>query len=144
MKKTLLFIVFVCLPFVGQAQVITSQFQPLSVNQIIMKVQLEAYEQQRKQQLFRDYRDHAYECSKKGDTYGFLMYSGAALGTGYYNNQLYYDRGVAFESIHNYRQAKKEYKQAIKKGHSSASYAYELCKANEKDWRKSQKKRKGK
>ena len=73
----------------------------------------------------------------KGDYNGFIFYSDYALNTGWYNSKLYYDRGTAFERLHDYRKAKKEYKRALKKGYYPAQSALKQCKINQKNWKKS-------
>ena len=87
---------------------INSTFQPLSMEELMMSARAEAYRQQIAQQRFEEYKDKAYTYLNKGDYQGFLYYSDYALSTGWYNNKMYYDRGVAFEKFHEYRKAKKE------------------------------------
>ena len=115
---------------------INSTFQPLSMEELMMSARAEAYRQQIAQQRFEEYKDKAYTYLNKGDYQGFLYYSDYALSTGWYNNKMYYDRGVAFEKFHEYRKAKKEYKKAIKKGYYPAEHAYRQCKINQKNWKK--------
>lgn len=107
------------------------------MEELMIAAKAEAMEQERLQELFEQYKDQAYECYNRGDYAGFITYSNYALGTGWYNNKMYNDRGQVFERYHEYKAAKKEYKRAMKKGYYPAEYAYKQCKVNEKMWKKS-------
>ena len=117
--------------------VIESTFQPLSMEEMMMAARANAYRQQIMKERFEEYQDKAYNCYNKGDFNGFIYYSDYALNTGWYNSKLYYDRGAAFEKLHEYRKAKKEYKRALKKGYYPAQSALTQCKINQKNWKKS-------
>jgi tetratricopeptide (TPR) repeat protein len=141
MKKFLLTLMAtICVAF-SYAQntnyVIESTFQPLSMEEMMMAARANAYRQQIMKERFEDYQDKAYNCYNKGDFNGFIYYSDYALNTGWYNSKLYYDRGAAFEKLHEYRKAKKEYKRALKKGYYPAQSALTQCKINQKNWKKS-------
>lgn len=141
MKKFILVLSLIFMCAIGYAQnynyVIESTFQPLSMEEMMMAARANAYRQQRMKERFEEYQDKAYEQYNRGDFNGFIYYSDYALSTGWYNSKLYYDRGMAFERLHDYRKAKKEYKKAIKKGYYPAQAAYEQCKAHQKAWKKS-------
>ena len=141
MKKFLLTLMAtICVAF-SYAQntnyVIESTFQPLSMEEMMMAARANAYRQQIMKERFEEYQDKAYNCYNKGDFNGFIYYSDYALNTGWYNSKLYYDRGAAFEKLHDYRKAKKEYKRALKKGYYPAQSALTQCKINQKNWKKS-------
>lgn len=51
---------------------------------------------------------------------------------------MYYNRGRAFEELHDYKQAKRQYKIALGYGYYPAQSALKLVKAHKKEW-KSQK-----
>ena len=141
MKKFLLTLMAtICVAF-SYAQntnyVIESTFQPLSMEEMMMAARANAYRQQIMKERFEEYQDKAYNCYNKGDFNGFIYYSDYALNTGWYNSKLYYDRGAAFEKLHEYRKAKKEYKRALKKGYYPAQSALKQCKINQKNWKKS-------
>lgn len=70
---------------------------------------------------------------------GFLTYSDYALRTGWYTAQLYYDRGVVYERMKDFKKAKKEYKKAKKAGSPMAYQALLSCKRNEKEYKRQQK-----
>ena len=116
---------------------IESTFQPLSMEEMMMAARANAYRQEVMKQRFEEYQDKAYNCYNKGDFNGFIFYSDYALNTGWYNSKLYYDRGAAYEKLHEYSKAKKEFKRAIKKGYYPAQSAYEQCKVHQKAWKKS-------
>ncbi|MDY3968295.1 MAG: hypothetical protein SO028_07940 [Prevotella sp.] len=105
----------------------------------MLHAQAEAYRQQERKERFDEYQDRAYNCYNRGDYNGFIYYSDYALKTGWYNSKLYYDRGAAYERLHEYGKAKKEYKRAIKKGYYPAQSAYEQCKIHQKAWKKANK-----
>lgn len=141
MKKFLLTLMATICVAISYAQntnyVIESTFQPLSMEEMMMAARANAYRQQIMKERFEEYQDKAYNCYNKGDFNGFIYYSDYALNTGWYNSKLYYDRGAAFEKLHDYRKAKKEYKRALKKGYYPAQSALIQCKINQKNWKKS-------
>jgi tetratricopeptide (TPR) repeat protein len=141
MKKFLLTLMATICVAISYAQntnyVIESTFQPLSMEEMMMAARANAYRQQIMKERFEEYQDKAYNCYNKGDFIGFIYYSDYALNTGWYNSKLYYDRGAAFEKLHEYRKAKKEYKRALKKGYYPAQSALTQCKINQKNWKKS-------
>ena len=141
MKKFLMLFLVAFISIKGYAQninyVIESTFQPLSMEEMMLAARANAYRQQRMKELFEEYQDKAYAYYNKGDFNGFIYYSDYALKTGWYNSKLYHDRGAAYEKLHDYKKAKKEYKKAIKEGYYPAKAAYEQCKINQKAWKKS-------
>ena len=141
MKKFLLTLLATIWGAHGYAQntnyVIESTFQPLSMEEMMMAARANAYRQQVMKQRFEEYQDKAYKCYNKSDFNGFIYYSDHALKTGWFNSKLYYDRGAAYERLHNYRKAKKEYKLALKKGYYPAQLALEQCRNHQKTWKKS-------
>ena len=141
MKRIILISALAFISIYGHAQklnyVSESYFQPMSMGEMILKAQTEIYWQQVMQQKFEEYQDKAYNCLNNGNYQGFITYSSYALETGWYSSKLYYDRGVVFEYFHDYRNAKKEYKRAIKSGYYPAQTALEQCKIHQKEWRKS-------
>ena len=141
MKKFLLTLLATIWAAHGYAQntnyVIESTFQPFSMEEMMMAARANAYRQEVMKQRFEEYQDKAYKCYNKGDFNGFIYYSDYALKTGWFNSKLYFDRGAAYERLHNYRKAKKEYKLALKKGYYPAQSALEQCKNHQKTWNKS-------
>lgn len=140
MKKYLIILALTLVATTGTAQlVVNSKFKPLSYDELMLHAQAEAYRQQEEKERFEEYQDRAYECYNQADYKGFIFYSDYALKTGWYNSQLYYDRGSAYERLHEYSKAKKEYKRALKKGYYPAQSALENCKKRQIAWKKAKK-----
>lgn len=146
LKKYIYAVFFVVLIFPCELQgqnvwlVNTSKFKPLTYEELLLQAQAEAARDAYNKQKFDEFQDKAYSCLKRNDYNGFIYYSDYALKTGWYNSQLYYDRGKAFESLNDYKKAKKEYKRAKKKGYYPAVEALKRCKQKEKIWKKLYKK----
>lgn len=143
MKRILLLLLVVLTTIYGKAQsqpfVIDSHFTPMTMEEMMIAAQAQAYRNKLAEQKFDEYKEKAYQYYNAGDYQGFIYYSDYALSTGWYNNKMYYDRGQVFEIFHEYKKAKKEYKQAMKHGYYPAQSAYEQCKVHQKEWKKSQK-----
>lgn len=120
----------------AQGIVINSKFRPLTTEQLILEAQANAARQAYNKQQFEEFKKEAYKRLQVLDYEGFIYYSDYALKYGWYNDKMYYDRGQAYEKLHKYRKAKKEYKKAIKVGYYPATYALEQCKKNHKRWKK--------
>lgn len=155
MKKLLLLMVEMLITIGSYAQsqpfVIDNSFQPMTFGERIAPFMLYSQNAERIQQIqeqrrqaakqrFTEYKGKAYDCYNRNDYSSFIYYSAIALETGWYNDKMYYDRGIAFEALHNYKQAKKEYKMAINYGYYPAVEAYNQVKVHKKEWKKSQKK----
>lgn len=114
----------------------TSKFKPFTYDELVLQAQAKAAREAYNEKKFNEFQDKAYSCLNKKDYQGFIYYSDHALKTGWYNSQLYYDRGKAFENLNDYKRAKKEYKKAKKKGYYPAAEALKRCKQKEKMWKK--------
>lgn len=134
MKRITLLLMSAFFTFASYAQnynyTIGNTFTPLSMEEMTVAV-LSA------KARFDEYQNKAYKCYKKGEYGGFIYYSDYALGQGFYSSKLYYDRGVAYEKLHEFVKAKKEYKRALKAGCYEAQSALEECKIRQKEWKKS-------
>lgn len=119
--------------------VIDSKFRPFSYEELMMQAQAEAAYNARMQQLFEQYQEEAYRRYNNQDLYGFLTYSNYALETGWYNSKLYFDRGVVYERLNDFTNAKKEYKKAKKRGYAYAASSLDACKQREKEYKRRQK-----
>ena len=115
--------------------VINSKFRPLSYDELIIDAMMKAEHDARMKQLYNEYKDAAYVRYDSKDWNGFLRYSQYALDTGWYNAELYYDRGVAYLQLNNFKKAKKEFKKAKKNGFIQAGAALESCKRLEKEYK---------
>ncbi len=119
--------------------VINSRFRPLSYEELYVSAMMKAeYERQQKER-FEYYKQKAYEYYNRQYWYSFLTYSKYALDCGWYTAKLYYDRGVAYEKICDFKHAKKEYKKAKKKGYVYAEAALQSLKITEKEYKCRQK-----
>lgn len=116
--------------------VIDSKFKPLTQEQLEMHARAEYARQMQNKEWFEYYQAEAYKRLQVLDYQGFIYYSDYALKYGWYNSKMYYDRGQAYEKLHEYRKAQKEYKKAIKTGYYPATQALEQCKENHKRWKK--------
>lgn len=137
---------------VGNAQnyeyVIDSSFKPMTFEEMLLPYllysqnaeriqQIQAQRRKAEEQRFDEYKEKAYECYNDNDYSGFIYYSAVALETGWYTDKMYYDRGVAFEELHDYKQAKKQYKIALGYGFYPALLALQHVKAHKKEWKQS-------
>lgn len=130
----------VSITFVCSSQiVINSRFKPLSYEELYVEAMMKAEYDRQQKAKFEHYQQQAYDCYNKQDWYGFLTYSNYALETGWYDSKLYYDRGVVFERLNNFKEAKKSYKKAKKKGYAYAEAALQSCKEKEKEYKRLQK-----
>nr|DAJ98352.1 MAG TPA: Glutamyl-tRNA reductase 1 [Crassvirales sp.] len=118
MKRFILFVFLVnaiTLSY-GQNYTVESSYQPLSTEEMIVSARANV-------NRFQKYQDKADVCFKKGDYEGYIYYSDFALKCGYYTAKMYYNRGIAYEKLHNYSKAKKSFKKALKKGYYPAKEA---------------------
>lgn len=131
MKKIFVLLVFlsVIMQTANAQFVVNSKFKPLSYDELILYAQAKAARDAYNEQLFDEYQDKAYASLNRGDKHGFVTYSNYALQTGWYNAKLYYDRGRVFQSLGDFRSAKKEYKKAKRKGYYLAESALKELKA---------------
>lgn len=125
-------------------------YKPYSFEEMILPFMLYAQNSERMRQIqeqrekeaeqrFDEYTAKAYECFNAKDYQGFIYYSSIALDTGWYRTEMYYHRGIAFEELHDYKQAKKQYKIALSYGYLPAKSALEFVKEHKKEWKRSQK-----
>lgn len=137
MKKKILFILTACLLSAtlqikaqGYNFAVPSYYVPMTPEEMDMEVRSNWL-------MFNKYYNAAYEYFEKKDYSNFLYFSGLALKYPWYTVDLYYDRGIAFEYFNDYKNAKREYKRAWRKGSASAQYDYERCKLLLKQQKKS-------
>ena len=72
---------------------------------------------------FQQYVNWAFEAWDNKKWPLVVRYIDGALGTGYWNADLYYMRGWAYENLGDLKAAKKDYKKGKKKGSSAAANA---------------------
>ena len=114
----------------------TARYTPMSMQEMELYARAQAAQQAYNKQQFEEYMGRAYERLNELDYEGFIFYSDRSLEFGWYNDKMYYDRGKAYEKLHEYRKAKREYKKAIEVGYYPAKQALEQCKENMREWKK--------
>jgi len=90
----------------------------------------------RRQANFERYSNMASEAFTKKQWNYVIYYVNAAFDTQYYNGQLYYMRGYAFEMLGNERNAKKDYRKGKKKNSYQAALALDQLKEKQKQRKK--------
>jgi len=139
MKKVFLSLLITIVSIKGYAQYYPQY--PLYAEQLQMAENANYLMSKEKEKIFEGIKSEAYTYYNRGDYEGFLYHAKRALETGWDHPVFAYDRGVAYEKLHNYRKAKKEYKTAYKHGYYQAKAAYDQCKINEKEWKKAKRKK---
>ena len=92
----------------------------------------------RRKALFEQFSDRAAEAFNKKQWSLVICYVNDAFETQYYNGELYYLRGYAFEMLGDERQAKKDYR----KGKRNNSYQAALALVQLKEKQRQRRKRK--
>ena len=90
----------------------------------------------RRKALFEQFSDRADEAFNKKQWNYVIYYVNEALETQYYNGELFFLRGCAYEMLGNERQAKKDYRKGKKNGSYRAALAMEQLKEKQKQRRK--------
>lgn len=152
MKRNI-YILFLCiLAFNTQSQIVNnSRFRPFSYEEMVRALPpvtpemieraaiARAQDRAEREAKFEKWQSAAVEAYNKGDYYGCLTYINYALETNFYNGYIYYVRGLAFEDLHDYKNAKKQYKKAKDEGYYQAEELLKGIKEREKAWKQSQK-----
>jgi len=90
----------------------------------------------RRKANFERYSNLADEAFYKKQWNYVIYYVNEALETQYYNGELFFLRGCAYEMLGNERQAKKDYRKGKKNGSYRAALAMEQLKEKQKQRRK--------
>lgn len=90
----------------------------------------------RRKENFEQYSNFAVEAFNKKQWNYVILYVNNALKTQYYNGEMYYLRGFAYEMLGDERQAKKDYRKGKKNGSYRAEIAMEQLKEKQKQRRK--------
>lgn len=130
MKKIFIILLLSIQSFVLKAQIYgsdqsiqlpTMSYPSISeVNEMANYALVKARLEHLREENFKEYTKLAYDAYNKGKYNYCLYYSEQALSTNYYSADIYYLRGISFEKLGNYKDAKKEYKRAIRKGSTRA------------------------
>ena len=90
----------------------------------------------RRKALFEQFSDRAAEAFNKKQWSLVICYVNDAFETQYYNGELFFLRGCAYEMLGDERQAKKDYRKGKKNGSYRAALAMEQLKEKQKQRRK--------
>ena len=82
----------------------------------------------RREARYHEYCDMAYEALDNHQWSYVISYVNQALGTGFYCGSIYYVRGYAYESLGNYKAAKRDYKIGKKYNSVEAAQALDALK----------------
>ena len=82
----------------------------------------------RKEAMWEQYSDLAYENYNDRQWSRVISSVNLALETGFYNSDVYYMRGYAYEQLGYFKQAKKDYRKAKKYGNYQAESALDALK----------------
>lgn len=107
---------------------IINTYVPMSREEIMLRATAEVWRQRQIREKFDRYFRAAYDCLKKRQIDCFINYANAALSTGYYNIQLYYNLGISYCLLGQVRKGKKYLKKASKKGFIEAEQALSVIK----------------
>ena len=104
MTKKLLCFVFLTVSIFANAQnrydtpanaTFTNTYVPMTHEEMMLRAAAEVYREKRAREDFDKYSRTAYEYLQKKQIGYFTSYANAALSTGYYNSQLYYNLGIS-------------------------------------------------
>ena len=116
MTKKLLCFVFLTVSIFANAQnrydtpanaTFTNTYVPMTHEEMMLRAAAEVYREKRAREDFDKYSRTAYEYLQKKQIGYFTSYANAALSTGYYNSQLYYNLGISYYLSGQKRKGKK-------------------------------------
>ena len=99
-----------------------------SMNMALAHAQMAARVEAQRKELFSIYANKAVEAYNNNQWVAAINCVNNALETTYYNADVYYIRGYAYEKLGYYRDAKRDYKKAKKYGNVYAADALETLK----------------
>ena len=131
MKKMIMTVALMCTIVLSSRAQVYGYDQALKLPTVdlyddaLMEMELRAARETaaRRQKAFEHFGDLAYDAYLNKRWVDVINNVNSALNTGYYNGKLYYFRGFAYESLGYYKNAKKDYKVAKKKGVFEANAA---------------------
>lgn len=91
-------------------------YVPMSHEELMLRAAAEVLREKQAKENFERYSQTAYNCLKKNQVGYFVSYAHAALATGYYNSQLYYNLGVSYFLLGKKGKGKKFLKKASRDG----------------------------
>lgn len=99
-----------------------------TMNMALQHAEMAARIRARKEAMWEQYSDLAYESYNNRQWNRVISYVDLALDTGFYNSDMYYIRGYAYEQLGEFRLAKKNYRKAKKYGNYRAELALDELK----------------
>lgn len=107
---------------------IINTYVPMSHEEMMLRAAATIWQQKQAQECFNRYSQAAYDCLKNKKINCFINYARAALDTGYYNVQLYYNIGISYCLLGKLRKGKKYLKKASKEYFRDADQALSAIK----------------
>lgn len=106
-------------------------YVPMSHDEMLLRAAAKVLKEKQDQENFERYSQAAYGYLKNNQIGYFINYANAALNTGYYNSQLYYNLGVSHYLSGQKRKGKKYLKKASKSGFPQANHVLFAIKKKE-------------
>ncbi|MCD7942017.1 MAG: hypothetical protein LUH50_19300 [Bacteroides intestinalis] len=110
---------------------IINTYIPMSHEEMMLRAAAKVWREKQAQENFERYSRTAHEYLQKKQIGYFVSYAKAALSTGYYNCQLYYNLGISYCLSGQKRRGKKYLKKALKEGFPGAKHALFAIKKKE-------------
>ena len=107
-----------------------------TMNMALQHAEIAARVRARKEAMWEQYSDLAYENYNDRQWNRVISSVNLALETGFYNSDMYYMRGYAYEQLGYYKLAKKDYRKAKKYGNYQAESALDALKERMKKLKK--------
>jgi len=139
MKKKMMTMALMCLMAAsGDAQVYGGDtwvqlptrdlYDSQTMSMALQHAEMAARQRARREAKWDQYSDMAYDSYSDRQWNAVIRYVGLALETGFYNSDMYYMRGYAYEKLGYFKEAKKDYRKAKKYGNEQAVYALKALK----------------
>lgn len=100
-----------------------STYIPMSHEELMLRAAAKVLREKQAKEDFEYYSQTAYDYLKKNQVSYFINYAHAALETGYYNSQLYYNLGISYLLSGQKGKGKKFLKKASRNGFYPAGQA---------------------
>ena len=110
---------------------IINTYVPMSHEEMMLRAAAAVWKKRQAIESFAEYSRTAYFYLQKKQIGHFVNYANAALSTGHYNIQLYYNLGRSYYLLGQQRKGKRFLKKASKKGFTEANHALFAIKKKE-------------
>ena len=115
------------------AQLPTSDlYDSQTMSMALAHAEMAARVEARRKAFFEQCTDYAIDAFRNRQWSSVIYYVNQALETTYYNGDIYYLRGFAFEQLGDLKKAKKDYRKGKKYGSYQASSALEALKVKKR------------